>query len=78
MAISSHPSSVVILAHAALAQLRERRLPDVYYWPSFDALRWRSAHVGPLYGAGGQDQRHPGQSNIDVILEGFGETFFGP
>ena len=62
----------------AVNQVMARKIPDVYYWPSFDAIRWLSGHVGPLYGVEGEDQRHPGQSYIDEILGAFVEHFFLP
>jgi hypothetical protein len=61
---------------AAVQQVMELRLPDVHYWPSFDAIRWLSRHVGPVYGVEGEDHRHPGQSYIDEILSAFVESFF--
>lgn len=62
----------------AVNQVMAQKIPDVYYWPSFDAIRWLSGHVGPLFGVEGEDQRHPGQSYIDEILGAFVEHFFLP
>jgi hypothetical protein len=63
---------------AAVGQVMALKMPGVHYWPSFDAIRWLGGHVGPVYGVEGVDQRHIGQSYIDVILEAFVEHFFIP
>jgi hypothetical protein len=62
----------------ALGQVMTRNIPDVYYWPAFEGIRWLSGHLGPIYGVEGEDQRHPGQSYINEILSAFVDSFFQP
>lgn len=61
---------------AAVGQLMERRLPNVHYWPSFEAIRWLSGHLGPFYGVEGEDERHPGMSYINELCSSFVDAFF--
>jgi hypothetical protein len=62
----------------ALGQIMDAQFPDVYYWPAFEGIRWLGAHLGPVYGVEGVDQRHVGQSYIQEIIDAFVEHFFVP
>jgi hypothetical protein len=63
---------------AAVGQLMEKNLNDVSYWPSFEALRWLSGHMGPIFGVEGADQRHPGDSFLAEIMDAFVKAFVRP
>lgn len=63
---------------AAVGQLMEKNLPDVFYWPSFEAIRWLGGHIGPIFGVGGVDQRHPGEVFLDEIMDAFVKAFVRP
>jgi hypothetical protein len=62
----------------AVNQVLAGNIPGVYYWPSFEAIRWLGGHFGPIYGSEDEDLRHPGQSYIDEILGAFVDSFFRP
>jgi hypothetical protein len=57
----------------AIATLMEEEIPDVYYWPSFEVIRWLGSHVGSFFT---QDNRHIDPGIIDLITELFIEKFF--
>lgn len=60
----------------ALDDLMDEAIPDVYYWPSFEIVRWLGGHVGPFFGTGGVDQRHVAPEILDLITGLFIESFF--
>lgn len=62
----------------ALDDLMDEAIPGVYYWPSFEIVRWLGGHVGPFFGAGGVDQRHVAPEILDLITGLFIESFFEP
>jgi hypothetical protein len=62
----------------ALDDLMDEAIPDVYYWPSFEIVRWLGGHVGPFFGTGGVDQRHVAPEILDLITGLFIESFFEP
>lgn len=62
----------------ALDDLMDEAIPDVYYWPSFEIVRWLGGHVGPFFGTGDVDQRHVAPEILDLITSLFIETFFEP
>lgn len=58
------------------AQIMSKNLPGVYYWPSFEMVRWLSAHTGPVFGAdNGLGTRHVNDEIIETIAELFIEKF---
>ncbi len=61
---------------AAVEQLLQRSDENLFYWPSFEAIRWLGGHIGPLFGTDGEDQRHPGVKYIEAIVTPFAEAFF--
>jgi hypothetical protein len=46
-------------------------IEGVYYWPSFEIVRWLGAHIGPVYGADDDLHRHVNLSMIDLIVKLF-------
>lgn len=64
------------LIRVAIATLMDEQIPDVYYWPSFEIVRWVGGHVGPFFGTDGVDQRHVSPACIDLITSLFIEHFF--
>ena len=63
---------------AAVADVLDKGIAGVSYWPSFEALRWLPGHIGQVFGVEGQDQRHPGPSFISEIVDAFIEAYFEP
>lgn len=62
----------------ALDDIMDEAIPDVYYWPSFEVVRWLGGHVGPFFGTGDRDQRHVAPEILDLITGLFIESFFEP
>jgi hypothetical protein len=56
---------------AAVAEYFEQPDKDVYYWPSFEIVRWLGAHLPPVFGEGDGLARHVNNSMIDLILRLF-------
>jgi hypothetical protein len=79
-----HPAPMVqdciskSILRAAIAAAMEEEIPDLYYWPSFEMVRWLSAHTGPVFGADGVDERHVSPKFIDLITSVFIERYFHP
>jgi hypothetical protein len=80
----NHPSPVVqdciskSNIRAAIAMTIEEQIPNVYYWPSFEIVRWLGGHIGPFFGIEEQDQRHVAPSCIRLITDLFIERYFLP
>ena len=62
----------------AIDDLMGEGIEDLYYWPSFEIVRWLGGHVGPFFGTGGVDQRHVSPEILDIITSLFIESFFAP
>ncbi len=84
MSSVDHPSPVVqdciskSNIRAAIAMTMEEQIPGVYYWPSFEIVRWLGGHAGPFFGIEEQDQRHVAPSCVKLITELFIERYFLP
>lgn len=58
-----------------------KNLHDVYYWPSFEFVKWLPAHSGEkTFGGQGElktlDSRHVSEWAVDKIIENFSNYFF--
>ena len=65
------------ILRVAIDQVMRRQLDDVYYWPSFEIVRWASGHAA--YRAFGDDDgapRHVNDNHVDAIIDAFIEHFF--
>ncbi|MHB1207565.1 MAG: GSCFA domain-containing protein [Rhodospirillaceae bacterium] len=62
----------------AIDDLMDEQIPDLFYWPSFEIVRWIGSHVGPFFGTGGADQRHVSPEILNLITGLFIESFFEP
>ena len=61
----------------AAEAIMSKRYDGVYYWPSFEAVRWLAPHHGRIFGIGdGVDHRHIEREKIDVITSLFLKYFF--
>jgi hypothetical protein len=54
-----------------------QKLENVYYWPSFEIVRWLAPHVGRVFGVDGQDNRHPKPALVTLITQMFIKAYFG-
>jgi hypothetical protein len=75
--IAANAISKAVL-RAALHNVYERNLPDVYYWPSYEFVTWHGTTVEIVYGKEGNDLRHVSQSLIDSITGHFRRYYFKP
>jgi len=71
------------ILRVALDNLLQLNLPNLYYWPSFEMVRWVGSHVGHvLYHTGfdeiRSDTRHPPRSVSETIVGMFEDRFFKP
>jgi tetratricopeptide (TPR) repeat protein len=65
------------ILRVAIDQVMRKRLENVYYWPSFEIVRWASGHAP--YRAFGDDDgapRHVNDSHVSAIIDAFIEHFF--
>jgi len=54
-------------------------LEGVYYWPSFEIVKWLGPHVPwPAYGSAEKDSRHVAQYLVAHIIDAFVEAFYTP
>jgi hypothetical protein len=62
----------------ALDRVTSLGLEDVYYWPSFEIVRWVGAHLPwPAYGTGGSSRRVR-RDLVREIIDAFVEVFWVP
>jgi len=63
----------------AIDQAMSEHRPDVYYWPSFEIVRWAGAHVSwPAYGFHDDRARHVTRYTVGRIIDAFVESFYVP
>lgn len=51
------------------------RIPNLWYWPSFEMVRWLGGHTAPVYGVDDDNPRHVSQARVDMIVRLFIENF---
>jgi hypothetical protein len=67
------------ILRVAVDRVASRQVPDVYYWPSFEIVRWLGAHRGEAsYGADDNRSRHVNRAIVGEIIEAFVESFYAP
>lgn len=49
----------------------QRGIPDTYYWPSFEIIRWLGAHLPPVFGADDGLARHVNNAMINLVVKLF-------
>lgn len=63
----------------AIDSVMSKHYPSVYYWPSFEIVRWLGAHQSqPSFGIGVQDARHVNAELVAQIIDLFVESFYRP
>jgi hypothetical protein len=61
----------------AIDNVEERRLPGVYYWPSFEIVRWVGGHLPyPAFGVPDRRARHVSRYLVAEIIDAFVEAFY--
>ena len=79
--VTSHPSAVVAdcvsksVLRVAVDELLRQRPDNVYYWPSFEVIRWLGAYTGPMYGAEDNSTLHVSEAVIATQVDTFMEVF---
>jgi hypothetical protein len=62
----------------ALDQVMAERMTGVYYWPSFEVVKWVGANLGfPAYGEGGK-ARDVNRLVVSAIIDAFVDAFYHP
>jgi hypothetical protein len=64
------------ILRVALDRVMGDRPPNVYYWPSFELVRWAASAFE--WRAWGQDARHVHRYLVQCIVNQFVESFYGP
>jgi GSCFA family len=63
----------------ALDRVMSRELEGVYYWPSFEIVRWCGAHLPwRSYGLDDRNPRHVSRYLVAEIIDAFVESFYTP
>jgi hypothetical protein len=63
----------------AIDLVASRGLPGVYYWPSFEVVRWAGGHLPyPAYGVPDRRARHVTRYLVAEIIDAFVEAFYTP
>jgi hypothetical protein len=63
----------------ALDQVTSDGLPGVYYWPSFEIVKWAGPHMPwPAYGFDDGVPRHVTRYIVSSIVDAFVEAFYPP
>lgn len=55
----------------AIHEVMKRNIHDVYYWPSFEVVRWVYPHIGQAYGNDDGVSRHVSSKVISSIINAF-------
>lgn len=55
----------------AINQVMNDKIEAVYYWPSFEAVRWLAPHIGKFYGGDDGVSRHINENIISDIISVF-------
>ena len=63
-------STLRVAAHEILAQ----GIENVFYWPSFEIVRWLSSHTESPFGKDDQNNLHVNEDIINLIMELFIEN----
>ena len=62
-----------------LDRVMSRELEGVYYWPSFEIVRWCGAHLPwRSYGLDDRNPRHVSRYLVAEIIDAFVESFYTP
>jgi hypothetical protein len=62
----------------ALERVKQRQLPDVFYWPSYEIVNWYGLHVDRSFGGDAMDSRHVLPNAVELATSLFVDNFFAP
>lgn len=63
------------ILRAAMEQVLSENISNIYYWPSFEYVRWLGAYWGDTYGEEDGSTHHVSEAAIKIIIETFMEAF---
>ncbi len=67
------------ILRVALDSVLAQQRPNVYYWPSYEIVKWVGAHVSwPAYGLDDEKSRHVSRELVSRIVDAFIEAFYVP
>jgi hypothetical protein len=67
------------ILRVAIDRVASQGLPGVYYWPSFEIVRWAGAHRSePSYGLDDNRSRHVNRAIVREIIKAFVESVYAP
>ncbi len=62
---------------AAVDEIIREEIPDVYYWPSFEIIRWLGSHLTrPTFSDNTLDCRHVSEDLVKIIVSTFINYYF--
>lgn len=61
----------------AIDELMAMGMPGLYYWPSFEVIRWLGAYTGPMYGSEDGSTFHVSEAVVATQVDTFMEVFSG-
>jgi hypothetical protein len=65
------------ILRVALANLFQQRQDDVYYWPSFEIVKWVGCHIPrAVFGEDALDQRHISRFVVPLVVDQFVKHYF--
>jgi hypothetical protein len=59
----------------AAEEILQEQAPGFYYWPSFEIVRWLSAHTGPVFGTEDGATLHVSETLVNDIMAAFVRVF---
>ena len=62
----------------ATQEVLTKKPERVYYWPSFEIVRWMGAHAGPTYGEDDNSTLHVNEDLVSMIVDLFIEVHQAP
>ena len=62
----------------AIHEVMSSGIPEIYYWPSFEIVRWLSGHIGKFYGKEDGSTAHVNEDIVEYIVDTFIDCFSAP
>lgn len=66
------------ILRVSLELMQQKKIKNVYYWPSFEMVKWTGSHMEntATFGGGGGNSRHVTNTVSKIIIEEFIRQFF--
>ncbi|MCW2245599.1 tetratricopeptide (TPR) repeat protein [Azospirillum fermentarium] len=69
-------STLRLALQDALKAAKEQNIDGIYYWPSFEIVRWLAPYVLPPFGVEDGSTVHVSEDVVDTITDGFIRVFY--